>query len=158
MSGQTLVDQALHELTSLTSRRGLLEAVGKGLIGAGAATFGLPVVAQAAAPAQHPRILKPDQPSCANCGGCSCGPGCNQSCGTTGGNCCANNIPCRYCGSGWCYSGTGICGCPASNPATIYGWYWYCCSNGQLWECNDCCDPSTYACVCTTRCNTQLAC
>ena len=156
MSRQSLVDQTLHQLTSLTSRRGLLEAVGKGLIGAGVATLGLPVAVQAAAPIQYPRILRPDDPNCANCGGC--GPSWNpQLCGTTGGDCCAGGIPCRYCGSGWCPTG-GQCGCPVSNPATIYGWYWYCCTNGQLWECNDCCDPNTYACVCTNRCNTQLAC
>ena len=142
MDPEAHVQNALSYLISRTSRRGVLAGVGKALVGAGLLTVGIHQQAEASAGPQ------PLQPSCANCGGCSCGPGCNQSCGTEGGNCCPN---CAACASSWCYGpGSTQGGCPVP---TIYGWWWWCCKNHEIWTCQDCCDPNTYACVCSTRTN-----
>jgi hypothetical protein len=134
MSIEPVIDSTVAYLTRMTSRRGFLANVAKGVVGAGLLLTGFSKEVRA-------------QPYCANCGGCD-----SQLCNTTGGSCCPS---CVACASTWCFSGTSTCGCPSDK---IDGWRWYCCNNGSLWECQDCCDPHTFACVCTSRCNTGLSC
>ncbi|SRR6266851_5401995 len=150
MQLEDAINESVRQLSSLTSRRGLLAKVGAGLIGATLLPLTLPQQAQAAELPMGPR--KPTGSGCANCGGCgSC------LCGTTNCGCCQN--PCTACGS-WCYgfSCTDCAQCGGCPAPYDYGWYWYCCNNHQLWECQDCCYPATGSCACSTRCNTQLAC
>jgi hypothetical protein len=144
MSAEFRITTSLKELARVTSRRGLLERLGKTIIGVALLPSLIPKNADAADPKVRNRPLGP----CANCGGCS-----SQLCGTTGGTCCVST-PCRGCNNGQFCDNQGRCGCP---PQYDYGWYWYCCSNGRLWECNDCCYPGG-GCACTNKCNSGIAC
>ena len=108
MLPEDAINESVRQLSTLTSRRGLLAKVGAGLIGASLLPLTLPQQTQAAELLMGPR--KPTGSGCSNCGGCG-----NCTCGTTNCGCCSG--PCSACGS-WYYgfscTNCATCGgCPA---------------------------------------------
>lgn len=122
----------LRELSSRTSRRGVLARVGSALV-----VISLyPLTRSFAVDASSGCICG----GAGKCGGYACGstvPNTNSCCGSP---------PCVSCGS-WCNTTGGVC--PSGWTSA---WYWYCCQRvGEsytLTVCQDCCSGGQ---CCTAR-------
>lgn len=129
------LNQNLRDLATHTSRRSTLARIGSGLIGAALLASGLPRSATAQEPSRSVGGEARSTSSCTACGGCG-----SQGCGTWGGLCCPQ---CLACNGNWCGTTQGNC----AAPYPYYGWYWYCCSGGNAFVCQDCCNGSGSCCT-----------
>lgn len=119
------VNRYFQGLASNTSRRSVWARVGAGLIGA-SLLLG--------------KTSKQVSADCSTCGGCG-----SEPCAGTNLGYCPGCFGCN--GGIFCDSSLNGA-CPAYAPTP--GWYWYCCTSGDLSICQDCCD-SNNACQCTSR-------
>lgn len=119
------LDDVMRVIVTHTSRRGAFSWLAKAAIATALIGTG----------------VKPAHAGGGTCGGCGPCGGCGGiACGSQDQGCCPNCVG-PDCGT---TGGT----CPAG---TCYGWFWFCCSAGTIYICQDCCNDPGGSYNCTAR-------